>query len=83
MPAPGRYIFCDIDGTLLRAKGSGRIAFARAFLEAYGVPVDMSHINFSGATDLRVVEQLIREKDLLPDSVKTGHFFDLLAVYLD
>jgi len=61
MTAPGRYIFCDIDGTLLYAKGSGRIAFANAFHDAYGVSVDMSHINFAGATDIRVLEQLLSE----------------------
>jgi phosphoglycolate phosphatase len=83
MTAPGRYIFCDIDGTLLHAKGSGRGAFANAFHEAFGVPVDMSHINFAGATDIRVVEQLLREKGLQADPAKTRHFFDLLPVYLD
>lgn len=83
MTAPGRYIFCDIDGTLLYAKGSGRNAFANAFHEAYGVPVDMSHINFAGATDIRVVEQLLHEKGLQADSEKTGRLFDLLAVFLN
>jgi phosphoglycolate phosphatase-like HAD superfamily hydrolase len=83
MKAPGRYIFCDIDGTLLYAKGSGRVAFAKAFHEAYGVAVDMSHINFAGATDIRVVEQLLHEKGLQADPEKTGRFFDLLPVYLD
>ncbi len=83
MTASGRYIFCDIDGTLLRAKGSGRIAFGEAFREAYGVPVDMSHINFAGATDIRVVEQLLREKGLQSDPGKTSCFFELLPVYLD
>lgn len=83
MTAPGRYIFCDIDGTLLHAKGSGRMAFGRAFLDAYGVPVDMSHINFAGATDIRVVEQLLREQGLQAEPAKTRRFFDLLPVYLD
>jgi phosphoglycolate phosphatase-like HAD superfamily hydrolase len=83
MTAPGRYIFCDIDGTLLYAKGSGRIAFANAFHDAYGVPVDMSHINFAGATDIRVLEQLLREKGLEAEPEKTSRFFNLLAVFLD
>jgi len=83
MSAPDRYIFCDIDGTLLRAKGSGRIAFGEAFLEAYGVPVDMAHINFAGATDIRVVEQLLRENEVLPEAAKTRRFFQLLPKYLD
>jgi len=83
MKAPGRYIFCDIDGTLLYAKGSGRIAFANAFLDAYGVSVDMSHINFAGATDIRVVQQLLREKGIQEDPAKTRHFFERLPGYLD
>lgn len=83
MTRSARYIFCDIDGTLLRAKGAGRIAFGEAFRLAYGVPVDMAHINFAGATDIRVVEQLLREKELHPVPEKTRHFFELLPVYLD
>jgi phosphoglycolate phosphatase len=83
MTAPSRYIFFDIDGTLLYAKGSGRIAFADAFREAYGVEVDMAHINFAGATDTRVVEQLVRENGLEMDPAKIRHFFKRLAVHLD
>ncbi len=83
MTAPSRYIFCDIDGTLLHATGSGSAAFGEAFLEAYGVPVDMAHINFAGATDLRVVEQLVRENELEFDPARTKHFFEVLPGFLD
>ena len=83
MTASSRYIFCDIDGTLLHAKGSGSAAFGEAFQKAYGVPVDMAHINFAGATDLRVVEQLVRENNLELDSARTKHFFELLPIFLD
>jgi len=83
MTARSRYIFCDIDGTLLYAKGSGRTAFGNAFQEAYGVPVDMAHINFAGATDIRVVEQLARENGLEIDPAKTHRFFELLPGLLD
>lgn len=82
MTAPRRYIFCDIDGTLLHAKGSGRLAFGNAFEAAYGVPVDMAHINFAGATDIRVVEQLLREQGLAPEASRTKRFFELLPVFL-
>ncbi|MEN7973270.1 MAG: HAD hydrolase-like protein [Verrucomicrobiota bacterium] len=83
MTAPGRYIFCDIDGTLLHAKGSGRIAFGDAFESAYGVPVDMEHINFAGATDIRVVEQLVCENGLEIDPARTRRFFELLPGHLN
>lgn len=83
MTATGRYIFCDIDGTLLHAPGSGRSAFGFAFEAAYGVPVDMAHINFAGATDLRVLAQLLAEQNLRPDPAKEARFFELLPVFLD
>lgn len=83
MTAPGRYIFCDIDGTLLYAKGSGRPAFSSAFLDVYGVEVDVSRVNFAGATDLRVFEGLARENGLEITPVKRARFFERLPVYLD
>jgi phosphoglycolate phosphatase-like HAD superfamily hydrolase len=43
----------------------------------------MSHINFAGATDIRVMEQLLRENGLHAEPAKTSRFFDLLPVYLD
>lgn len=83
MTAPGRYIFCDIDGTLLHARGSGRIAFGIAFREAYGVSVDMEPVNFAGATDIGVVEHLARSCGLEPDPERTALLFDLLPGLLD
>ncbi len=83
MTAQSRYIFCDIDGTLLHAKGAGRTAFGSAFEAAYGVPVDMDHINFAGATDIRVVEQLLRELKMDSDPALMQRFFDYLPDYLD
>ncbi len=83
MTAPSRYIFCDIDGTLLHAKGSGSASFGEAFQKAYGVKVDLGHISFAGATDLRVVEQLVRENNLTFDPIRTARFFELLPQYLD
>lgn len=83
MTAQSRYIFCDIDGTLMHAKGAGRFAFGAAFEAVYGVPVDMAHINFAGATDIRVIAQLLREQDIDPVPELTQRFFDLLPDYLD
>lgn len=83
MAAQGRYIFCDIDGTLLHAKGVGRDAFGAAFEAAYGVPVDMAHINFAGATDIRIVEQLIREQNITPNPEALERFFEQLPIHLD
>jgi phosphoglycolate phosphatase-like HAD superfamily hydrolase len=78
-----RFIFCDIDGTLLYAKGSGRPAFAAAFFDVFGVGISIDHINFAGATDLGVLAQLARENDQQLTPEKTAHFFERLPVYLD
>jgi len=83
MTAPGRYIFCDIDGTLLQAAGAGSSAFGDAFAEVFGVPVDMGHINFAGATDIRVLAQLMREKGVSPDPALEQRFFARLPAFLD
>lgn len=78
-----RYIFCDIDGTLLYAKGSGRPAFAAAFFDAFGIDIQMDHINFAGATDIGVLEQLARENDVVLTSETSAVFFERMPVYLD
>ena len=83
MPAPGRYIFCDIDGTLLRAAGAGSGAFGAAFSEVFGVEPDMAKVNFSGATDIRVLAQLMREHGLSSDPARQRRFFERLPVHLD
>ena len=83
MPAKGRYIFCDIDGTLLNAKGSGRPAFAAAFFDAFGLEIEVGHINFAGATDLRVLAQLARENGVELTAERSACFFGRLPVYLD
>ncbi len=83
MTAPRRYIFCDIDGTLLQAPGAGSSAFGEAFAEVFGVPVDMGHINFAGATDIRVLAQLMREQGVLPDPAAEQLFFEKLPAFLD
>jgi phosphoglycolate phosphatase-like HAD superfamily hydrolase len=83
MTAPRRYIFCDIDGTLLHARNSGRSSFGEAFSAEFDIPIDMGHINFAGATDIRVLEQLMREQGILPDPVREKRFFERLPFFLD
>jgi phosphoglycolate phosphatase-like HAD superfamily hydrolase len=83
MTAGGRYIFCDIDGTLLYAKGAGRVAFGAAFQEAYGMPVDMSSVNFAGATDSGVIQELAARSGVELEPCRTLHFYERLTVYLE
>jgi len=83
MTARSRYIFCDIDGTLLHAPGAGSGAFGGAFAEVFDVPVDMGRINFAGATDIRVLEQLMRERGIPRNPSLEQRFFEQLPVFLD
>jgi len=83
MTARSRYIFCDIDGTLLHAPGAGSSAFGDAFTEVFGIPVDMGRINFAGATDIRVLGQLMREQDIPRDPALEQLFFERLPLFLD
>ncbi|MDF7801083.1 haloacid dehalogenase-like hydrolase [Pontiellaceae bacterium B1224] len=78
-----RFIFCDIDGTLLYAKGSGRPAFAAAFFDAFGIEIQMDHINFAGATDIGVLEQLACENEVVLTPQHAAVFFERLPVYLE
>jgi len=83
MTARSRYIFCDIDGTLLHAPGAGSSAFGDAFAEVFGIPVDMGLINFAGATDIRVLGQLMREQGVPHDPAREQSFFERLPWFLD
>jgi len=78
-----RYIFCDIDGTLLQAPGAGSSAFGDAFAEVFGVSVDMRHINFAGATDIRVLTQLMHEQKIPANPLLESCFFEQLPRFLD
>lgn len=50
-------VIFDIDGTLLNAKGAGRRALERAFAQRFGVSDAFRGIDFSGATDLSLIQQ--------------------------
>ena len=78
-----RILFFDIDGTLLYAKGIGRIAFSNAFDDIYNIKINMSHINFSGATDLGVLSKLLSENNIIDGYKYKNEFFERLAFHLE
>jgi len=77
------WIFFDIDGTLLYARGSGRVAFRQAFAEALGWEQGVEHINFSGATDLDVFRKICAERGEQSTPKMEKAFFERLAPALD
>jgi beta-phosphoglucomutase-like phosphatase (HAD superfamily) len=78
-----KWIFCDIDGTLLYARGVGRAAFRQAFQESLGWDQGVEHVNFFGATDLDVFRTLCAERGERSTPAMEAAFFDRLAPALD
>ena len=77
-------ILFDIDGTLLYARGIGRIAFGNAFLAAYGLPYpDIAGLSFVGATDSNVVRHMAASCGIASTPAREEHFFLRLAHDID
>ena len=55
-------VFFDIDGTLVQMTGAGRLAFILALRDVFDWDDQIEYINFSGATDLHVLEQIARRR---------------------
>ncbi|MBL0216075.1 MAG: HAD family hydrolase [Myxococcales bacterium] len=51
------YLF-DIDGTLLHAHGSGRVAFDAVFAEHHGIANASEGIRYGGKTDPQIVDEI-------------------------
>ena len=56
-----RVILFDIDNTLLYSGGAGSFAMNAAFNELFGVPDGFARVEFSGRTDLYILEQGLAE----------------------
>lgn len=52
--APIRAVIFDVDGTLLTTGGAGGVAWAKAFADVHGTPVDIAAVTESGMTDTDV-----------------------------
>lgn len=75
-------VLLDIDGTLLHVHGAGRASFVRALAAVFGWDDDIAYINFAGATDLDVLDRILRRHGRTATAEEVGRFFDRLAVEL-
>ncbi len=82
MEKEAEWIFFDIDGTLLYARGAGRKAFRQAFEEALGWDQGVEHINFYGATDLDVFRRICAERGEPSTPEMERAFFERLGARL-
>jgi phosphoglycolate phosphatase-like HAD superfamily hydrolase len=78
-----RWIFFDIDGTLLYARGVGREAFRTAFKKAFDWEQGVEHVNFYGATDLDVFRSVCAERGQECTPHMEQLFFKELGLALD
>jgi phosphoglycolate phosphatase-like HAD superfamily hydrolase len=67
-----RLVLFDIDGTLLSARGAGRRAMHRAFLDVYGTAGPIDTYDFHGKTDLQIVRDLLRAAGLPAATIGAG-----------
>ena len=74
---PSLVLF-DIDGTLLDLHGAGRRAFALALEEAFGWADEIEYIQFAGATDLDVLDQVFRRHQGKLTPADAEHFFAIM-----
>lgn len=55
-----RLVLFDVDGTLLTARGAGRLAVGRALAAVYGATGPLERYDFRGKTDPQIVFDLMR-----------------------
>ena len=75
-----RVVLFDIDGTILRSGGVGRIAMERALTDIFGSP-GHSDYRYDGKTDRQIVRESMRLKGLTDNQIDE-RMDDLLAAYI-
>lgn len=59
----------DIDGTLIKTYGSGRVAVERSLSAAFSQPIDTTGIPFGGKTDVQIFREVL-QKHSIADSAE-------------
>ncbi len=75
---PCLLVLFDIDGTLLDLHGAGRRAFALALEDAFGWKDEIHYIQFAGATDLDVLDQVFRRHGRTLTRTDADLFFSIM-----
>jgi phosphoglycolate phosphatase len=80
-----RLFLFDIDGTLVTARGAGRLAIGAALRETYGTAGDIDGYDFRGKTDPRIVVDLMRGAGIADDVIEArmAACFDAYTVELE
>ena len=75
-----RVVLFDIDGTILRSGGVGRIAMERALSEHFGTP-GAADYRYDGKTDRQIVREVLRLEGKSDEEIDAA-MAELLAAYL-
>lgn len=75
-----RVVLFDIDGTLLRSGGVGRIAMEKALRQVFGSPGSSAY-HYDGKTDRQIVRDLMRLDGLTDDQIDE-RMDELIEAYL-
>ena len=67
-----RLFLFDVDGTLVTARGAGRLAIGHALASTYGSTGPIETYDFRGRTDPRIVWDLMREAGLDDARIEAG-----------
>jgi phosphoglycolate phosphatase-like HAD superfamily hydrolase len=76
-----RLFLFDIDGTLVTARGAGRVAIGQALQATYGVTGPIESYDFRGRTDQRIVWDLLRAAGVDESRIAAG-MKDCFAAYV-
>src|SRR5215207_6367129 len=74
-----RVLLFDIDGTLIRSGGAGKLAMEAALTTAFRVPEVIDRVNYSGRTDPGIAHELLTLHGIAPTAENLDR---LQAAYL-
>ncbi|PEN09459.1 HAD family hydrolase [Longimonas halophila] len=63
-----KLLLFDIDGTLLHANGSGRVAIEHALADVFDRPIATDEISFSGRTDPGIMRDILESNGIAPST---------------
>ena len=72
-------LFFDIDGTLIRINGSGRLVMKKALMEVFGAAGPIDTHSFAGETDTAIIYELMDAAGFTRDVIES-RFTELLDV---
>jgi len=78
-----KLVLFDVDGTLIRSRGAGVMAFGKTFETEFNIKVDTNRVKFSGRTDPSIVREFFRIYGIDQSIGNFQRFFDTYVFWLD